>query len=185
VKREHIVEALEHAKEQRFERLHLLISVSVWSSNPDKDEIVTDCLLTIAGKLKKGDPVAMLADEFGGIVRNHRLRARQKTRKAKDVLAMGGDEQIERISSQYEDPAALFERTELVKAKIAMLADMKEKKPKQFALLMADYHEMSPIEFFKKIRGETLTPASMWKTRERAGDTVKKGLQEIRKDSSS
>lgn len=180
-----VVEALEEAKAGRLERLYLLISVSVRSTNPDKDEIVTESLLTIANKLRKGEPVTVLADQLGGIVKNHRLRAYKKETKAKDALSIGGAEQLERLASEFDDPAAVLERAEQVDAEIAMYARMKEEKPRAFALLMADFHEIPPVEFFEKLRGETLTPANAWKLRERAKKTAKKGLQEIRKDSSS
>ena len=180
-----VLEALEEAKSGRFERLQFFISVCVRSTNPDKDEIVIESLFTIANKLKKGEPVILLADQLGGIVKNHRRRVYKRETKAKDALSIGGEEQLERLASEFDDPAAMLERAEQVNAVIAMYAKMKEEKPREFALLMADFHETPPVEFFEKLRGETLTPANAWKLRERAKKTAEKGLQEIRKDSSS
>lgn len=180
-----VVEILERAHAGDLERLMRLVSSLVRSDNRDKDEIVIESMLTIAKKLKSGKPPVLLADQIGGIVRNHKLRVYTRETKAGDALAVGGDEQLARHASEETDPAAILERLEQVDAEISMLKKMKAEKPRAFALLMADYQGMPAVEFFAKHRGEALTPANAWKLRERAKKTAAKGLQEIRKDSSS
>ncbi len=180
-----VLEALEQAKTGNLDELQLLISVCVRSTDPDKDEIVTESLFTIADKVRRGVPVVLLADQLGGIVKNHRLRVYKRESKAKGALLIGSDEQLEQLSRELDDPAVILERATEVKAAIVTLNKMKEEKPREFALLMADFHKISPVEFFEKFRGETLTPTNAWKLRERAKKTAKKGLLEIRKDSSS
>jgi len=180
-----VAEMLEEAKAGDLERVHAFVSTLVWSSNPNKDEIVTESLLTIADKLKAGLPSILLAPQLAGIVNIHSMRVAKRESKATNALSVGGDEQLARLSNELDDPASTFERAEQVRAEIALLKKMKREKPREFAVLMADYQKMSPVEYFAKHRGELLTSANAWKLRERGKKTAKKGLQEIRKDPSS
>jgi hypothetical protein len=180
-----VVEILERAHAGDYERLMRLVSSLVRSDNEDKDEIVIESMLTLANKLKSGEPPIVLAGQIGGIVKIHKLRVYTRETKARDALVVGGDEQLARHASDETDPAVTVERLEQLDAVIAMFEKMKAEKPREFALLMADYQEMPPVEFFAKLRGEALTPGNAWKLRERATKTAAKGLQKIRKDSSS
>jgi hypothetical protein len=180
-----VVAILDEARQGRYDKLHALLSVFVTHSHPDKAEIVTESLFTIATKLKSGEPSVLLAPQLSGIVKNHRLRVFTRERKQTDTVTAGGDEQLERYGRrESSDPAEILEAFELVDEEIAALAKIKEKEPRQFALLMARHQGIPDSDYLKSL-GEDLSPDGLRQLRARTKKTTIKAMQQIRKASES
>jgi hypothetical protein len=180
-----VVEILDEARQGQYDKLHILLGLFVQDRNPDKTEIVADSLLTIAKKLNCGESSVLLAPQLSGIVKNHRLRVYTRARKRTDALTAGGDEQLERFGrSESSDPAEILETYERVDQEIAALAKMKEREPRQFAILMARHQGIPDSDYLTSL-GEDLTPDALRQLRARTKKTVTKAMQEIRKASES
>jgi len=180
VKRD-VVAILDEARNGRYEKLHVLLSMFVRNTDQNKAEIVSESLFTISKKFATGDPSIVLAPQLSGIVRNHSRRVYEREEKATAALVPGGDAELERYAlDEASDPAKVIEKAELVEEQIVRLRKMKENQPRQFAILMARHQGIPDGEFLKS-QGEDISNEALRQLRARAKKTSAKTMQQTRK----
>jgi hypothetical protein len=185
IKKADVVAILDAARQGQYDDLQILLGVFVPGSHPDKTEILTESLYTIAKKLDSGEPSVLLAPQLAGIAKNHRRRIEVRERKQTAALTTDGDEQLERFGlTESSDPAEIFEAYERAAEQISVLVQMKEHEPRQFAILIARHHGIPDGEYLESL-GEDLTPDALRQLRARTKKTATKAMQEIRKASES
>ena len=180
-----VVAALDKARLGDGEDLAVILYAFSKGYGRDKDVIVQDAMVAISHKLRAGATSVSLAPMLGGFLKNCRKRFIEDELLHKGRLAITIDQLQNDFADEMSDPAIRTARIETVDARIRMLADLKEKNPRQFATLEAELHEIPAVEYLEKKFGEVVSPENSRKLRERAKKTLTKGMQEIQKDSSS
>jgi hypothetical protein len=150
-----------------------------------KHEIVQDALVEISGKLRAGETSISLAPKLRGFLNICFKRLRDRQIKAESRLAYTDEELYDVVAPETSDPAIAIVRREEVRAEVALLMDMRQNSPRQFAALVADFQGIPITEHFEEKLGEKITSDNSRKLRERAKQKLEKGSEKIRKDSSS
>lgn len=180
-----VIRILDEAQKGDYDSLNRLFISFLRPGDPDLIELVTDSMLAVLRKMGKGDTSIVLAPQLGGILRNCKKQLLDRQIQANEKLAISIDQLEDKPAFEIFDPANAVVRKEQVDAEVAMLKELKEKNPRHHAVLVADVQGVAAVEYFKEVRGEHLTPEYARQLRRRAKNILKKGSQEIRKDSSS
>lgn len=140
-------------------------------------------MVEIGRNQRDGASSVSLAPMLGGFVKTCRKRLLKREAIAKGRLTLTGDDDVQDgFADEMSDPAIRTERIESLDAQINILKGVKEKNPRYFATLEADFQEISAVEYIEKKFGEVVSPQNSRKLRERAKKTLTKGMQEIQKD---
>jgi hypothetical protein len=183
-----IVEIIDKARETKdfLDLETLLYAFFRGGDASDRGEIVQEALLELVRKFNKGELSLRLQPQLSGILKTCTLRVRARAaNRHKNVIFTDDDNLIDVVIDDGSDPAAILERNEALRERIAVLKGQKEKNPTRFGVLEARYQDVSTVEYIKENFGKDITPANAWKMREREAAAHAKAMQKIRKDASS